>query len=71
MLGLLAIATATYAEGYGNADQISVTQTNNITVKGKVVDESGEPLPGATIQLKGTSTGTSAGIDGSFSISVP
>jgi TonB-linked SusC/RagA family outer membrane protein len=70
MLGLLAIATATYAEGYGNAGLLSVTQTN-VTVKGRVVDENGEPLPGATIQLKGTAQGTSAGIDGSFSLSVP
>jgi len=70
MLGLLAIATATYAEGYGNAGLLSVTQTN-VTVKGRVVDENGEPLPGAIIQLKGTAQGTSAGIDGSFSLSVP
>jgi TonB-linked SusC/RagA family outer membrane protein len=71
LLGLLAIATATYAEGYGNADPISVTQTGNITVKGKIVDENGVPLPGATIIEKGTTKGTSSGLDGSFSLSVP
>jgi len=71
MLGLLAIATATYAEGYGNAGQMSVNQTDNITAKGKVVDENGEPLPGATIQIKGTAIGTSADINGNFSLSVP
>ena len=54
LLGLLAIAPATYAEGNGNAGQMSMTQPGNITVKGKVVDENGESLPGATIQLKGT-----------------
>ncbi len=71
MLGLLAIATTTYAEGYGNADRMSVTQTGNITVKGKIVDENGVPLPGATIIEKGTTKGTSSGLDGSFSLSVP
>ncbi|NLD62829.1 MAG: TonB-dependent receptor plug domain-containing protein, partial [Bacteroidales bacterium] len=71
MLGLLAIATATYAEGYGTADRMSMTQTDRITVKGTVVDENGDPLPGATIQVKGTTTGTSADINGNFSLSVP
>ena len=40
----------------------------NIT--GTVVDESGEPLAGATIMLKGTHYGVSADIDGRFSIHV-
>ena len=72
LLGLLAIAPATYAEGNGNADQTSMTQTGDITVKGKVVDENGESLPGATIQLKGTTTiGTVTDTDGNFSLSVP
>lgn len=71
MLGLLAIATATYAEGYGTAGRMSMTQADRITVKGTVVDENGDPLPGATIQAKGTAIGTSADIDGNFSLSVP
>lgn len=41
------------------------------TIKGSVVDESGSPIPFATIQIKGTSTGTSANSDGSFEIQVP
>ena len=71
LLGLLAIAPATYAEGNGNADQMSMTQTGNITVKGKIVDENGETLPGATVIEKGTSNGTITDRDGNFSLSVP
>ena len=71
LLGLLALATATYAEGNGHAGQVSTTQPGNITVKGKIVDEKGEPLPGATIQQKGTSNGAITDIDGNFSLSVP
>jgi len=71
LLGLLALATATYAENTGNADQMSMTQADNITVKGKVVDENGESLPGATIQQKGTTNGIITDIDGNFSLSVP
>jgi hypothetical protein len=32
--------------------------SQNLTVKGSVKDEKGEPLIGATIQVQGTSTGT-------------
>lgn len=70
LLGLLALAPATYAEGNGNTDQMSMTQPGNITVKGKIVDEKGEPLPGASIQQKGTSNGTITDINGNFSLSV-
>ena len=49
-MGLLALAPATYADGNGNIDQIAMNQTNNITVKGKIVDDKGEPLIGATVQ---------------------
>lgn len=71
LLGLLALVPATYAEGNGNNDQMSMTQPGNIIVKGKIVDEKGEPLPGATIQQKGTSNGVITDTDGNFSISVP
>ncbi len=71
LLGLLAIVPATYAEGNGNTGQMTTTQPGDITLKGKVVDESGVSLPGATIQLKGTTMGTVADADGNFSLTVP
>lgn len=37
-------------------------------VTGEVVDEKSEPLIGATVMVKGTSTGTSTDIDGKFSL---
>ena len=39
-------------------------------ITGKVVDEKGNPLPGITITVKGTSSSTITALDGSFSISV-
>lgn len=71
LLGLLSLATATYADGNGNTDQMSTTQQDNITVKGKIVDDNGDPLPGATIIQKGTTNGTTTDMDGNFSLSVP
>ena len=41
------------------------------TITGKVTDDKGAPIPGASIVVKGTSLGTTAGSDGSFSLSVP
>ena len=41
------------------------------TVSGKVIDESNTPLIGASILVKGTSSGTVTDIDGAYSIDVP
>lgn len=67
----------------GNVN-ITVTPNNTILIKerssddmrqrqvsGKVVDEAGEPVPGVTVLVKGTSNGTSTDIDGSYRILVP
>jgi TonB-dependent starch-binding outer membrane protein SusC len=41
-------------------------------IKGKISDEeTGEGLPGVSILVKGTTTGTSTDIDGNFTLSVP
>ena len=41
-------------------------------VSGQVTDsDSGEPLPGVTVIIKGTTTGTATNLDGNFSITVP
>lgn len=49
----------------------SVTQSQTIKVTGQVVDQDGEPLIGATVQLKGTQSGVITDIDGNFSIDAP
>ena len=38
---------------------------NSITVTGKVSSETGEPMPGVSIGLKGTTSGTTTNVDGS------
>lgn len=40
------------------------------TVSGTVKDSSGEPLPGATVMVMGTTNGTTTDFDGNFTISV-
>ena len=41
------------------------------TIQGTVKDEAGEPLIGATVFVKGTSTGTIADIEGKYSLTIP
>ena len=42
-----------------------------IPVKGRVTGADGTGLPGVTVLVRGTSTGTTTGVDGSFSFSAP
>ncbi len=40
-------------------------------VSGRVIDEEGNPLPGVSVMLKGTKTGTATDFDGHYSLDVP
>ncbi len=46
----------------------AIVQQQGMTVTGKVVDENGEPIPGASIVLKGTTTGTISDMDGIYTL---
>ncbi|NSL88702.1 TonB-dependent receptor [Chitinophaga sp. Mgbs1] len=46
-------------------------QQKTVTIAGRVTSQSGEPLPGATVVVKGTTHGTATAADGSFRLSVP
>lgn len=47
---------------------LSMTTFAQESVTGRVTDESGEGLPGVTIQVQGSSTGTITNVDGQFTI---
>jgi hypothetical protein len=50
--------------------QIVIHGQNNKEVVGLVVDESGMPVPGVTVLVKGTTVGTTTDFDGRFSLNV-
>ncbi|MBE3085979.1 MAG: RagB/SusD family nutrient uptake outer membrane protein [Bacteroidetes bacterium] len=50
---------------------LQVLHAQRLTVTGKITNPNGETLPGVTVVVKGTTVGTTSGMDGSFSISVP
>ena len=41
-------------------------QLQDLTIKGKVVDEGGLPVPGTSVLIKGTTKATSSNMDGNF-----
>jgi TonB-linked SusC/RagA family outer membrane protein len=49
--------------------QTAFSQTQTIT--GKVTDDKGTPIVGASVAIKGTSVGTSTRTDGSFTVAAP
>ncbi|WP_460978236.1 SusC/RagA family TonB-linked outer membrane protein [Spirosoma knui] len=55
---------------YGFHSSPAQAQSAASTITGRVVDKS-NPLPGVTIVLKGTSTGTTTNADGVYTLSVP
>ncbi|GEO02604.1 SusC/RagA family TonB-linked outer membrane protein [Adhaeribacter aerolatus] len=42
-----------------------------VDIRGKVTDDKGEPLPGVTVVVRGTSNGTATGADGTFTLNIP
>ncbi len=61
----------TYAFTATAQQNVSVSKTDSKKVTGLVTDTSGEPIIGASILVKGTSTGTATHVDGKFSITIP
>jgi len=46
-------------------------EQQDVQLSGTVIDEEGSPLPGVTVLVKGTTTGTTTDFDGNYSIKVP
>jgi len=42
-----------------------------VTISGLIKDNNGVTMPGVTVAVKGTSTGTASDIDGRYTITVP
>jgi TonB-linked SusC/RagA family outer membrane protein len=50
---------------------LQIAMAQGRPVKGQVLDDTGEGIPGASIQIKGTTGGTVTDADGNFSLEVP
>ena len=49
---------------------ISLFAQQDKTITGKVTSETGETLPGVTVMVKGTTTGTVTNMDGNYTLKV-
>ena len=75
LLSVCCTASCGKSYGGGNSD-VSISQQqpqpSKRTITGTVLDANGEPLPGASIYVKGdTKSGVTADADGRFTLSVP
>ena len=73
LLSLLCLSLPLAAQTTSNQKKSvsqEIEQIEKKTMVGTVLDENQEPLPGATIRLEGTQTGTVTDAEGNFSILV-
>ncbi len=64
----LALMNSTSMASTGNTVS---TMKADFQVTGVISDDKGEPLPGVTVSLKGTTLGTTSNADGKYSLSLP
>ena len=67
LCGILALSPAFFGEQTG----FKALAQDNVNVTGTVVDENGDPMLGAGVVVKGTTTGTTVDLDGNFSLNAP
>jgi TonB-linked SusC/RagA family outer membrane protein len=60
-----------FSGGQTKASSDIILQNPEKTVTGVVIDESGSPIVGVVVSVKGTTIGTSTNIDGAFSLTIP
>ncbi len=70
LLLLLFAPLAMRAEQTNISDVNGVTQSSNRVIKGTVIDDTGEPLIGVTVLVRGTTTGAATDFNGNYSITV-
>ncbi len=66
---ILLTGSMAYASAAGNVSQNVQQQKHQVS--GKVTDSGNQPMPGVTVIVKGTTTGTVTDADGKYTIQVP
>lgn len=72
LLGLASVCLSLSAMPEGNSVSLDTNYSaqQNKVVKGRVIDQNGDAVIGASVLVKGTTRGTITDVDGNFSIDV-
>lgn len=68
LLSTAAVLQAQPVEGGGSYAPVAAAEQSESTCTGTVTDDDGEPLPGATVRVDGTTVATSTDVNGVFSL---
>jgi TonB-linked SusC/RagA family outer membrane protein len=68
---VIALALSFMTANKTYAQEGTVSQTQKQSVRGKVTDETGKPLQGVSVTVKGSSKGVATNENGEFSIDIP
>jgi len=52
-------------------NRMNVKEAISLTIKGQVVDDADQPIPGVSVKLKNTSEGTVTDVNGNYTLTVP
>ena len=66
----MVLAAPVYLSAAGDPSTTTSVQ-QQIAISGTITDETGEPMPGVSVAVKGTTIGMASNSDGKFSINVP
>ena len=71
-LTILLVCLTGFTSAFGAASSpLTAEQQKTKQISGKVTDDSGQTVPGASVVVKGTTTGTITNMDGAFTLTIP
>ncbi len=70
-LSVFQYMSANISENVDKTKEAKELKQSNVSIKGSIKDQTGEPLGGVSVVIKGTTTGVISDIDGLYSINVP
>lgn len=71
IVSFIQINAETHSINFSSSLVANIENEQQVTINGVVTDESGVPLPGASVVVKGTSKGVATDFDGNYSITLP
>lgn len=63
--------SATKTKGFSGEDAYTVDIVADVSIAGKITDENGEGLPGASVVVKGSTSGTTTDLGGNYKFNAP